>query len=381
MSPERKRTLPAAARGPTTETNGSGPDEPAPTTWRPIDLTDAIVGKGVEPPTTLRRSDGLALLYGGRVHSFQGESESLKSWAAQVATAEVLEAGGDVIYVDYEDDENGVVSRLLALSASPEAIKAHLAYIRPDEPLLDRQHRPTQGLVDLTTVLDNGERMFGLAVVDGVTEAMTTEGLDLLSNADIAYWMRRLPRRLARTGAPTVVVDHLPKDRGNQGRGAIGGQHKLAGLTGAAYKFVLVKPLARPRDTTPVEGLVAITVEKDRPGYVRGEADDGKVATLVLTAYPDGGISPVLDTPAQRPTVDQRIVDRVLGHLAVYDGSSGSRVETGVGGDNKKVREAAAWAISNGLVEVRHVGQTHQHWLTDAGRSRATADEAPDEPF
>jgi hypothetical protein len=49
-------------------------------------------------------------------------------------------------------------------------------------------------------------------------------------------------------------------------RFALGGQHKLAGLTGAAYKFTTAKFFTRATGTEPVVGRVIITVEKDRPG-------------------------------------------------------------------------------------------------------------------
>ena len=71
-------------------------------------------------------------------------------------------------------------------------------------------------------------------------------------------------------------------------RFALGGQHKLAGLTGAAYKFTTAKFFTRATGTEPVVGRVIITVEKDRPGYVRGRTDEGRVGQLVLTSYPDG---------------------------------------------------------------------------------------------
>src|SRR4051794_29700154 len=42
---------------------------------------------------------------------------------------------------------------------------------------------------------------------------------------------------------------------------AIGGQHKRAGVTGAAYSFQTITPLSRGGT-----GLVHIRVDKDRPG-------------------------------------------------------------------------------------------------------------------
>jgi hypothetical protein len=68
-----------------------------------------------------------------------------------------------------------------------------------------------------------------------------------------------------RSGAAVTVIDHITKDDDSRGRSAIGGQAKMAGLTGAANTVEVVEPLGRgPR------GVIVLRVGKDRPGYVRG---------------------------------------------------------------------------------------------------------------
>ncbi len=351
-------------------------EEAEPTSWAPVDLTGALDATDVEPPSFLKRSDGLCLLYPGRVHAFQGESESLKSWAALLACSQVLDAGGDVLYIDFEDDARGVVSRLLALGLGREQILEHFVYLRPDEPLADRQDKGTAAAVALRSLLAG--RSFALAVVDGVTEAMTTEGLDLISNSDVATWMRRLPRRLARSGAATVVIDHLPKDRTNQGRYSVGAQHKLSGLDGAAYKFTLLKYFARAFGSDPVEGRAFITVEKDRPGYIRGRCVEDKLGTLNLTAYPDGGVSGSIDIPTEAGARDQRVIERILAYLAVYDGASKNSVETNIDARHSAVRDALTWMTTSDpvLVTVELKGRSHLHHLADAGREWLGASES-----
>jgi len=342
-------------------------DEPGPTSWAPVDLESALSNTDVEPPSHLARSDGLCLLYPGRVHAFQGESESLKSWAALLACQQVVEAGQGVLFIDFEDDARGIVTRLLALGLRAEDILARFVYLRPDEPLRTRNDEPTPAGGDLQHVL--ADRSFALVVIDGVTEAMTIEGLDLMSNSDVACWMRRLPRRVARSGAAVVVVDHLPKDRTNQGRYSLGAQHKLAGLDGAAYKFQLVHYFSRALGTDPVDGRAVISVEKDRPGYVRGRCIEDKVGELHLTSYPDGGVTGSIDAPSDSGQPDAKLLERVLGYLAVYDGSSKNAIELGVEGRGTAIRDALAWVVSNSLVTVELKGRSHLHWLTKDGRT------------
>jgi len=281
-------------------------EEPERSSWMPVDLTDALNNTDVPAPSILTRTDGCALLYPGRTHSFSGEPESCKSWAAVLACVQVLERGGRCLWVDYEDDDRGIVGRLRALGASDDAIVNGFVYLRPEEPLQTRDGRATAGEVDFAALITSTP--FDLAIVDGVTEAMTTEGLDLMSNADVAVWMRRVPKRIANTtGAAVVVVDHLVKNREAQGRFAIGGQHKLAGLTGAAYKFEVRRPLARAIHD-PVEGAVTVTVMKDRPGFVRGRAINGNVGVLELTSWPDGTLSAAIVPPGEAKGPDLHLV-------------------------------------------------------------------------
>ena len=95
-------------------------------------------------------------------------------------------------------------------------------------------------------------------------------------------------------------------------RFALGGQHKLAGLTGAAYKFTTAKFFTRATGSEPVVGRVIITVEKDRPGYVRGRTDEGRVGQLVLTSYPDGKVTAELLQLTEESSIDRKVVDRIL---------------------------------------------------------------------
>ena len=337
------------------------------TSWRPVDLSAALTGLDIPPPELWHRSDNTPLIYRARVHWFQGESESCKSWAAQIVVAAELNAGRDVLYIDYEDDDRGVVSRLRALGATSEAIKLHLVYIRPDEALRDRQGRHTDAWTDLVDALE--DRPYNLCVIDGVTEAMTVEGLNLLDNTDIAAWMRLIPKRISTTGAAVVCIDHVVKNGENQGRYAIGGQHKLAGVTGAAYRFTALRPLARATSTDPVIGTVAVTVMKDRPGYVRGRSPEGKVGTLTITAYPDGGVTASLDPHnAGALLVDMAYAGRILQHLSLYDGLSKNRIENEVEGKVPSIRNALSWLVTQEWIRVEQKGQSHLHWLTEKGR-------------
>lgn len=247
-------------------------DELLPTGWEAIDLLPYWRGEQPEmPPTIFARDDGLGLVYSGKVNTFQGESESMKTWAAMCAVAEQLNQGNACIYIDYEDSPNSVVERFKLLGVRPTA---PLIYLRPDTPFsLEARDQ----LDDLLRTLDP----VAIVVLDGVTEAMTHDGLNLLDNQDIAKWFKSLPKWVAKheTGPCVITIDHVPKNPDGRGKGAIGGQHKRAGVDGAILTFsVTTEPLARGRD-----GRAHIKIDKDRPGFLRSkQTDNGTIGHLSI---------------------------------------------------------------------------------------------------
>ena len=117
---------------------------------------------------------------------------------------------------------------------------------------------------------------YALAVIDGGTDALGIfEHTRRRTTTTPARGSRRFPGLIAtRTGAAVVLVDHVVKDTGTRGRWAIGGQQKMAGLTGAAYTVEVVEPLGRG-----IRGEVVLRVAKDRPGSVRRPVQEGRPHT------------------------------------------------------------------------------------------------------
>jgi hypothetical protein len=276
------------------------------TSWSPIDLRPLLAGEHdelEEAPSMLARGDGPALLYAGKVHSFAGEPESGKTWLALYACGDTIQHTTErVLYLDCEDSARGVIARLRALGVDDDAIAERFDYIRPEEPLT----KP--GRADLDAAL--GDRP-ALVVLDGVTEAMVMHDLDPSNNRDVAAFMEQLPRPLARSGAAVVLIDHVVKAKDGRGRYAIGAQHKLAGLDGAAYSFEAIRPFGRGR-----EGVARIEVTKDRPGFVRQIAEAGtRVAELYLRSREDGRVELEV-RPVSRETQDVSLAaDRILALL------------------------------------------------------------------
>ena len=328
------------------------PPERTPTTWKPQDIGPILRGEQTElPPDQLTRTDGVvSLFYRNKVNAVHGEPEAGKGWAVILACKQALERGERVLYADFEDAAVGVVGRLRDVCVPDDDIAALFHYVKPDEPISD------DAWTDIEPVLSRGD--VALVILDGVTEVMELHGLDLGSNTDVATFLKLLPRRLAKYGCAVVEIDHVVKNADTRGRYAIGGQHKLAGIDGAAYSFDVVRPFGRGR-----EGLTRISVKKDRPGFVRQHSiGKDRIAEMHLHSDPDGGVHIDLRPPADvsdfRPTV---LMERLSRHIETYAGQSQRDIFGEVSGDDKAKRTALALLVEGDYVKVEPEGRAHRH--------------------
>jgi hypothetical protein len=343
------------------------PDEPTPRrsarrTWTPVDLDDVLAGRH-EParPTVGARDDGAGLFYPGRMHTIASESEGGKTWLALATTCHELDAGGAVAYLDFEDDEGGVVGRLLALGADPAAIRARFAYLRPEDSIEALGNRE-----DLTQVL--GDLRPTLAILDGVTEAMSLHGLEIKDNTDVARFGQLLPRWIADRGPAVVALDHVVKTTDQRGRYAIGGVHKLNGLNGAAYLLENRTPFG-----IGVTGRSTVRIAKDRPGQLRRHALPGSqglhwFADLVLTSHSEKVATveiapPTERTEAFRPTALMAKVATVLDEKGSLSQRS---ILTAVGGRRQTAIDALNFLILDGFVTEKTPHQLIQPYPPEA---------------
>ena len=270
-------------------------------------LTDLLADEHEpERPTLAALEGGGALLYPGGVHSIAGESGSGKSWAALAVVAAVLAAGDGAVYVDLEDTPAGVLGRLLALGASADALRARLAYVRPDVPLHDVDR---EALLALVT-----ERRPALVVIDSAGEALAMDGLSQNEDDAVARWFRYGPRSIATLGPAVLLLDHVVKADDARGLWAIGSQRKRAAIDGAAFVLEQRKGDAFSRERP---GRARLIVAKDRHGtFRRGQhvADmlvqpDGEQVSIRLVAVADDAAgAPGLG----RPTWFMDRISRVL---------------------------------------------------------------------
>ncbi|GAA2875692.1 hypothetical protein GCM10010517_36650 [Streptosporangium fragile] len=334
-------------------------------TWRPADLSAVLDGTYRPPqPTVGARDDGVGMFYPGRAHAVVAESEAGKTWAMLATHAHEMLAGRGTIYLDFEDDEGGVVGRLLAMGVATDVISKYFAYIRPEEPLNVPGSR--EDLVDAL-----GDIKPTLVTLDGVTEGMTLHGLDPLSNKDVAQFGQMLVKPITTLGAAVVSLDHVTKDKESRGRYAIGAVHKLNGLNGAMYSLENREPFG-----VGVTGRSGLYISKDRPGQLRRHslpsAGDRKwFGDLVVTSHHEQFVEVTIEPPAGhskdsafRPThVMAKIANALKDKPA---GLSKSAIEGAVGGKHEVARLALETLVNEGYVRIERHGNAHRHILERA---------------
>jgi hypothetical protein len=319
--------------------------------WSRTDLSSILDGSDISPTATLMpRADGVCLLYPGMTHSLHGESESGKTWIVLAEVARLLQLGEPVAYLDFESDARVIVSRLLELGVPAAAIAEHLDYRRPEaSPALPFELEHWHDLMS---------HRYALAVIDGVTEALVAFGRKGREEDDVAWFLGALPDRLAALcGAAVVMIDHVTKDPETRGRFAQGSQHKMSGLSGAAYVADVAEPLGRG-----MRGELVLRVAKDRHGRIRPEGGphrstdrtqevarfvlDGTSGSLVATLEPWREVAKAADG-GFRPT---GLMEHVSRWLDANPGSSLNAIKGGVRGKADMIARAVEVLVSEGFV-------------------------------
>src|SRR5205085_10850721 len=139
---------------------------------------------------------------------------------------------------DFEDAAGNVYDRFTDMGATMDDLK-YILYRRCDE------EWNSATLAVLRAQIAQYHPTY--CVVDGVTNAMTLEGLDPLGNRDVAQCYGHIPNMLRQTGGATFMVDHIVKARDGRVPGALGAQHKRAGIAGTTLALRTTGPAGRHR--------------------------------------------------------------------------------------------------------------------------------------
>lgn len=249
--------------------------------WLPVDLSAVLAGDLTSAEPTVLAIDTVPrrhLFYAGALNGVHGDSGIGKSWIATITLKEQIEAGRNVMLLDFEDTPQTLCSRLLAQSVAPELIARHVDYRRP----LDQLNTGT--VHDLIATVY--EREIAVVVIDSLGELFGLHGKDENADKDVGPFLRGIIRPLADAGAAVIVIDHSTKSKDNPLHPS-GSKRKRAAITGASYFVSTDRPPVRATGSEIETGRLKITCAKDRHGtYRSGE----HVANIEITSYPDGGV-------------------------------------------------------------------------------------------
>ncbi len=305
------------------------------TTWAAVDLEPIKSGDPRPGTQYLARTDGRSLIYPGLPHTFYGESESLKSWAALLACKSYVDAGFTTLYVDFEGDQWAFVERARIVGITDGEIGRALRYIRPVEPLKGNSN----AIADLLT--EEVDLKPSLVVLDGVSEAYALHGWDINKATDAAEF-QKLFGKFAE-GTAMIAIDHAGKDAS---RGVVGSQHKRAGLNGAEYLFTSTRREGRGGHST-----ASIKVTKDRHGFVREYAPKGTVGVLHVATEVDGN-RVYIDAPSYVETlgVDETLGRELLDLVSARPGMTTTAISKAVTGGNAVIRSELTMLGADGKV-------------------------------
>jgi hypothetical protein len=333
--------------------------DPTPSSWIPTPLGTEYTEE--EPPSILKMSNGKGLLYRGRTHAISGESSSGKTWIAVLACSEVLNAGGSVLWIDYESTRNEFIGRLSAMGV-PVELWSRVTHLSPEHPLWDDNKKAgTIHSVNLAQLIN--ESPFDLAIIDTVTGAMSVEGLDPNTGTDVETLYRILPGKLAKSGTAVLMLDHVTKNTDSRGKYAIGSERKLSGVTGASYNLKTTNPWKRAT-MTPLTGSFDLVIAKDRAGHIGSTGET--ITTGIVTSDPDGGLRIKLMPPDDTTLIPPiKRLREILDYLKSYDGASGGAIEKSVKGNSESIRDALKYLVSVGALAVTKSGQGHYHYRNE----------------
>lgn len=300
----------------------------------------------IDPPSICRRTDGTALFYPGKVNGIFGDPECGKTWLAQAAIVETLNAGGTAAMIDVDHNgPNHTAARLLLLGARLEHIAdpERFRYYEPDEP------------DELRAAIDDVVRRApNVVLIDSIGEAIPMYGANTNDGDEITNAMRYLCTRPADAGSCVITIDHLPKSSEARTTGyAIGSIAKKRMIRGS-----YLRAEARTQPAPGQIGRITLRIEKDTSGELRKTSGGGYAGTLVLdsTESETHGITkwsvgreetPKNDDGTFRPT---RQMEAIYRYVEDNDQCSTKDIETDVPGKASVLRTALKLLVHEGFI-------------------------------
>jgi len=226
------------------------------------DFRDLVDGKRQRTkPGYFRRADGQYLFYHGKENAIVGETEAGKDMILAELTAQCIDDGLRVCWVDFEEgDEIDCGHRLLELGVEPSWLCDHSMFLfaTPED---------TEQARDNVNDAIHAKKKPDIVILNGIQAAYALFGWDLNDPDSTRRFRKEIVRPLLDAGLTVIETDHVSKDASNRRNGtryASGGMAKLNWVSGAAYMIRAVTPIVRGSN-----GKSELILTKDRPGGVK----------------------------------------------------------------------------------------------------------------
>ena len=158
-----------------------------------------------EPSVGACREDGISLLYPGMWHTLIALTTAGKTTFALWQVKAVLEWGGHVVYIHFEEaNPNGIIHRLKALGVSTEVIRKRFHWGHVNSAW-------TWG--EMAAEIERFEVPPLLAILDGTNAACGIHGWDVSVNSSVGLYRLMFVHPLTKTAPQSYPSGTRPKRR------------------------------------------------------------------------------------------------------------------------------------------------------------------------
>ena len=241
--------------------------------------------KGEALPALLTRSDGATIFYAQKINTVFGEPGMAKSWIALETAIAALEKGGRVLWWDFEDKPDTLYRRAKALGKLDLITGENVAFIKDSNILELEDDLPNMSLICAVEWLADAG-IYSVFIIDAAESSGAPS-----DGSPVAEWNREKIQPFANRNVGGLILDHVPKQRKERPRGAIGSTHKLAKIDGAALG------ISGKAWTKTQDGALILRLEKDRHGDVPGNI--GAKVAVVKGHYEGELLTISIDPPNQ----------------------------------------------------------------------------------
>ena len=313
--------------------------------------------KGEALPALLTRSDGATIFYAQKINTVFGEPGMAKSWIALETAIAALEKGGRVLWWDFEDKPDTLYRRAKAIDKLDLITGGNVAFIKDNNILeLDEDGLPNPALLSAVEWLVEGG-IYSVFIIDAAESSGAPS-----DGSPVAEWNREKIQPFANRNVGGLILDHVPKQRKERPRGAIGSTHKLAKIDGAALG------ISGKAWTKTQDGALILRLEKDRHGDVPGNI--GAKVAVVKGHYEGELLTISIDPPNQDDDGEEDVYMMLLDVIGAAGAEGVRGVKTlysMVKGKSQAKAEALSELIGNGLVVQSKDGKAKVHTITEEG--------------